>query len=492
MRSRYRVVLFSFLAFAVVSTTVFAEHLTADCPLSYVGSTAAITSFTSSPHGVFKNGNVVYLLRGQNLTTLESTALGDLVVVREDFLDAMTNSDVDGAVVYQNGYMFVSGDTGFEVFDLRDVRAGGSAPIRLNHIGDAHYTEMAVSGNVLVGTYSSNLLPCAPRGQPSCGNWIDFYSIVDPANPVRVARLMSGNLFKGFADVAFASGLLWTTGPGGTWGFDVGNPGAPALTGAIAVQGSFLATNGTNLLAIGQETLVGMFSVNSAGVASFFATFHLPSIVGRSNPLMFHPQAWVADTRLITMIDEKNPQTGLPARTIAFDVFDFTVPFYEGFDDRIYENVSFTQTDELLFDPVLVGPYVYVVGEVTGTQKWGACGQMAGRIELDSVRGLSCGGTEIHGWVTGKSRIMNVEVFLDGDFLGNADFGQTRTDIIASNEVITWRIPVNLDDTPRGNRLLRAVGTDVLGNRYQFASTEIYFPGPGENCTTRRRATKRH
>ena len=34
------------------------------------------------------------------------------------------------------------------------------------------------------------------------------------------------------------------------------------------------------------------------------------------------------------------------ARTIAFDVFDFTVPFYEGFDDRIYENVTMTATNE--------------------------------------------------------------------------------------------------------------------------------------------------
>lgn len=491
MRSSFRVVLFSVLVFAVVSTTAFADHLTADCPLSYVGSTAAITPFTSSPHGVFHNGNVVYLLRGQNLTTLETTQVGDLVVVREDFLDAMTNRDVEGASVYQNGYLFVSGDTGLEVFDLRDVQAGGSAPIRLAHLGDAHYSQMAASGNVLVGTYSSTLLPCAPRGLPSCQNWFDVYSIVDPANPVRVARVLSGNLFKGFADVAFASGLLWTTGPGGTWAFDLGNPGAPALTGSIGVQGTFLATNGTGLLAIGQETLIGVFTVGSTGVSNFFATFHLPSIVGRSNPLMFHPQAWMADTRLITLIDEKNPQTGLPAKTIAFDVFDFTVPFYEGFDDRIYENVSFTQSNERLFDPVMVGPYVYVVGEVTGTQKWGACGRMAGRVELDSVRGLSCGGAEIHGWVTGASRIMNVEVFLDGDFLGNAEFGLPRTDIIAPNEVVTWRIPVNLDETPRGNRLLRVVGTDVLGNRFQFAASEIYFPGPGLNCGSRRRATKR-
>ncbi len=214
--------------------------------------------------------------------------------------------------------------------------------------------------------------------------------------------------------------------------------------------------------------------------------------MSRGNGLRFHRDAWINDTRMITMIDEKDPfRPGGSARTIAFDAFDFTVPFYEGFDDRIYENVSLTTTNERLFDPIMVGPYVYVVGEMSGTQKWGACGRMAGAIELDSVRGLSCGGAEIHGWVTGAAKIVNVEVFLGGEFLGNATIGNPRTDVVTSNEVLTWGIPVNLDAIPRSTRTLRAVATDVQGNRYQFAATDLYFPGSGQNCTNRRRFTKR-
>ena len=30
----------------------------------------------------------------------------------------------------------------------------------------------------------------------------------------------------------------------------------------------------------------------------------------------------------------------MPARTFAIDVFDFTVPLYEGSDQRIYGNIS--------------------------------------------------------------------------------------------------------------------------------------------------------
>lgn len=490
MRLIFRVVLFTLLAFCV-SAVSHADHFTADCPLTFVDGTDAVSAFSGSPHGVFRNGSVVYLLRGQNLTTLETTVLGDLKVLREDSLDDMWNRDVNGATVYHNGYLYVSGDAGLEVFDLRSVSGTGNGPSFLARFPGLHYREMAASGNVLAAVYSANDLPCAPLGNSACTNAVDIFSITDPANPVRVGRINAGTTFRGFNDVAFAAGLLWTTGLGGTHSFNLTNPSLPSLTSVNATRGDFLATNGTDLLAVGQETLIGMFTVRPTGLISFFSVFTLPSIMSRSNSLMFHPEAWVADSRLITMIDEKDPQTARPGRTIAFDVFDFTVPFYEGFDDRIYENVSFTQTNERLYNPIAIGPYVYVIGEVSGTQKWGACGEMAGRIELDSVRSLSCGGAEIHGWVTGASRVVNVEVFLGADFLGNATFGSPRTDIVSSNEVVTWRIPVNLDSTVRGSRTLRVIGTDAAGSRFQFASADIFFPGPGQNCTARRRVLKR-
>jgi hypothetical protein len=193
------------------------------------------------------------------------------------------------------------------------------------------------------------------------------------------------------------------------------------------------------------------------------------------------------------MVDEMNPLTLQPARTIAFDVFDFDTPQYEGTDSRLYEVVSPTATDEVKWNPMSVGPYVYTVGELSGLQTYGACDQMTGAIEMDTVGQLSCGGAEIHGWVTGTQRIANVELFLDAGSLGSASFSSVpRTDISSRTPVLTWRINVNLDQTTSGNHLMRAVGTDSLGNRRQFSSQSLFFPGPGQNCTQRRRQSAIH
>src|SRR5581483_6858217 len=164
-----------------------------------------------------------------------------------------------------------------------------------------------------------------------------------------------------------------------------------------------------------------------------------------SNPIMFHPQATFdeAGSRLITMVDELDPQTLQPARTFAFDVFDYSVPMFEGQDPRIYEQVSYTQGDEVKFNPIAVGPYVYVVGEVSGIQEYGVCGEMRGRIETNTLASLPCPSTaggptnaEFHGWVTGTNRIANVEIFLDGSSLGLATLTDTvRTDVPSQTPV---------------------------------------------------------
>jgi hypothetical protein len=190
------------------------------------------------------------------------------------------------------------------------------------------------------------------------------------------------------------------------------------------------------------------------------------------------------------LIDERDPHTREPGRTIAFDAFDFSVPFWEGADDRIYENVSMTFPDEVKYDPILVGPYVYVIGQISGTQKWGACDQIHGQVKFELVAALPCGGAELHGTVTGKHKIESVELFLDDVSLGFATLGtQAPGDSVLA--VRNFRINVNLDETSKGEHWLRAVATDALGQRRQFYATEVYFPGPGQNCTTRKRGSRR-
>jgi hypothetical protein len=69
-------------------------------------------------------------------------------------------------------------------------------------------------------------------------------------------------------------------------------------------------------------------------------------------------------------------------------------------------------------------------------------------------------------------------------------FGPPRLDVVSTTPVQSWRISVNLDNTPKGDHVLRLVGTDINGNRRQFASQRIFFNGPPNNCFTRRRATQ--
>jgi hypothetical protein len=134
-----------------------------------------------------------------------------------------------------------------------------------------------------------------------------------------------------------------------------------------------------------------------------------------------------------------------------------------------------------------VGPFVYVIGETTGLQTWGACGQVSGRIELESPFHLTCNGAEIHGWVTGAQKIVNVELFLNNTALGSAQLGgPPRLDVSSKTPVQMWRANVNLDATARGEYTLRAIGTDILGNRRQFASKRC--SSPDRDRTARRRA----
>src|SRR4029077_5291260 len=97
-----------------------------------------------------------------------------------------------------------------------------------------------------------------------------------------------------------------------------------------------------------------------------------------------------ATSRPTPPVDEKDTQTLQPARPFAFDVFDYSVPMFEGADPRQYEQVSYTTTDEVKYNPVAVGPFVYVVGELSGIQEYGVCGQMEGRIETNSLASLPC------------------------------------------------------------------------------------------------------
>jgi len=484
---------------AVFAADVHATQFQATCPLELVATNPPASAFYQSPHGVFRSGTQVFALRGQTLTTYTVNDLGDLIVAREDFVGALGAREDNGGVAFNNGFMYVSSEAGLEILDLRGTRPGGNPPLLVARIPGLHYRRMAVANNLLAGVFPATDLPCAPLlGSTTCFNNIDLYDVSNPSNVHRVGQITSF-LTQAIAwnDVAFNYGFLVATGPGGTFAFNVSNPASPVRIATDGTPGIFLASNGANFLAIGNDTAILTEIINIPSATTvFFNPFELHTLatltVDRTNPIAFHHQAWVDDAagRLIAMVDEIDPHTLQPARTFAFDTFDYAVPMYEGFDPRLYEQVSYTMIDEVKYNPVAVGPYVYVIGERSGLQSYGVCGQMDGRIEWDSPQSLPCGGAEIHGWVTGATKIANVEVFLDGGSLGAATLtGPPRTDVPSTTPVTPWRIAVNLDATPKGEHVLRAVGTDILGNRRQFSSVRVVFGGPGQNCFVRRRAS---
>ncbi|HSP35202.1 MAG TPA: hypothetical protein VLU46_12870 [Thermoanaerobaculia bacterium] len=497
-----RVALVVIVALGFTFPLLAQNNFTADCPLSLVATNAATSDFSLSPHGVFRYGSQIFVLRGQTLTTYNVSDTGDFTPVRQDFIGSMGARESNGGVAFNNGILFVSSEAGLEIFDLRNVAAGGSAPVLLSRSPNLHYRRLAVSGNTLVGVYPATDLPCYPNFTSACFNSVDLFDVSNLNAPFQAGTISSlaSRSFFGWNDVAFNQGFLYVTGEVGTVGFNVSDPTHPVALGVFAIPGKFFISNSTTLLAVGNEEAITIYQVGLAGGLSIFQRYVLPfaTFIDRANPVQFHPQGFIDEQngRMVTMIDELDRETLQPARTLAIDVFDFTVPLYEGSYQRIYENVSTTTPDEVKYNPIAVGPYVYVVGAVSGLQTYGACGTVAGKIEWDGVQALNCGVSEIRGWVTGAQKIANVELMLDNGSLGTTSIGGVpRQDISSVNPVYTWRI--NFDTaalTQAGAaptvHTLRAIGTDAFGNRRQFASQRFLLL-QGANCSNRRRSASR-
>ncbi|HEY0372236.1 MAG TPA: hypothetical protein VGD79_09560 [Thermoanaerobaculia bacterium] len=495
--SRVALVLVVFLSASVG----YADHFQGDCPLSLADSTPALTDFELSPHGVFRNGNTVFVLRGQILTTYTINDTGNLVIAREDFLDQLGARETEGGVAFGDGFLYVSSEAGLEIWDLTNTRAGGTAPVRRSLTPGLHYRRLTVSGSRLAGLYPSTDLPCYPLGPstPLCVNQIEILDVSNRTAPaiVGVVQSRSRTEYRGLNDIAFNQGYLLAATEEGLVAIDITNPASPLRIAFAAFPGQWLVTNGS-LVGIGTDSHINTFTVRP-GMTPFFVRTALLTIpeylsIDLANPIRFNRNAYWDETngRLITMVEEVDPMTLDAARTVAFDVFDLTVIQFEGSAERIYEDVTLVQEEEVKHNPFAVGPFVYVIGEESGMQSYGACGQLTGRIELEGPHHLTCSGAELRGWVTGVQRVDIVELFLDNTPLGRATLGGfLRYDVSSSTPVTPWRVGVNLDTTARGEYQLRAIATDNLGRRRQFASKRIFFEGPGANCTNPRRRAVR-
>lgn len=483
--------------------SLFADHLSAQCPLSLADSTPAATSFDLSPHGVFRSGPTVYALRGQVLTTYTPNDVGNLQISREDFIGSMAARETEGGTAFSDGFLFVSSEAGLEIYDLRNTRLNGTAPVLVHRAAGYHYRRMAVSGNRLAGLFPQTDMPCYPRpgaASAQCPTRIEIVDITNLTNPQRVTGINSfaDPDYRGFNDIAFNFGNLIAVSEEAVLAFDISNLASIREISFVRRPGKWLVSNGADFLAVGNDDFIDGYQIRP-GVVPFFLRnkfLTLPQYVrvGRANEIRFSRHAnWDdANARLVTMIEEVDSMTLHPARTVAFDVFDYTVPQFEGQAERIYEEVTMVQEDEVKYNPLVVGQYIYVIGEETGVQSYGSCGVAAGRIELESPFHLTCGGAQLHGWVTGQQKIVNVEIFLNNTVLGAATLGgPLRYDVSSPTPVTQWRLNVNLDGTARGEYQLRAIATDALGVRKQFAMKRLFFQGPGSNCSNPRRRSVR-
>lgn len=482
------------------TSTLSADHLSAQCPLSLADSTPAEKPFHLSPHGVFRSGSRVFTLRGQVLTTYTPNDVGNLQITREDFLLDLDARETEGGVAFADGFLYISSEAGLEIYDLT-----GTAPVRLTLGAGAdsmHYRRIAVNGNRLAGLFPNTDMPCypVPGASAACPTTIEIVDISTRTNPQRVGAINSFADFdyRGFNDISFNFGFLIAVSEVATLAFDISNPAAIREFATVTRPGKWIVSNGADFLGVGNDSYIDIYQVRP-GVFPFLLRYKLLAIpeylrIGRSNQIRFNRNAsWdEANARLITMVEEIDPRTLDAARTIAFDVFDFTVVQYEGSAERIYEEVSLVTEEEVKHNPVAVGQYVYVIGEESGVQSWGSCGVAAGRIELDSPFNLTCGAGRIYGWVTGQHKIVNVELFLNNTALGAATIGgPLRADVSSPTPVTQWRLDVNLDNIARGDYQLRAIATDALGIRRQFAMKRLFFQGPGQNCSNPRRRSVR-
>ncbi|MEO8035111.1 MAG: hypothetical protein ABI837_11820, partial [Acidobacteriota bacterium] len=213
MRVNLRIALVVIATFVLIPAA-FADHLTAECALSLVGNNQPASSFALSPHGVYRSGSQVFVLRGQTLTTYTTSDIGDLSVAREDFIGSLAARETQGGTAFSNGFLYVSGEAGLEIFDLRNVRAGGNAPLLVSRTSGLHYRRMVVNGNQLAGLYPATDIPCAPT-VTTCTNYIDIVNISNANSPTRVGMLSTfASSFLGFNDIAFNNGFLVATGGG--------------------------------------------------------------------------------------------------------------------------------------------------------------------------------------------------------------------------------------------------------------------------------------
>src|SRR5688500_18976816 len=191
MRVLSRIALVAVLLISASSLT--ADHFQSDCPLSLVDSTPAATDFELSPHGVFRSGSTVYVLRGNVLASYTTNDVGNLGTPREDFMASLGARETNGGVAFSGNHLFISSEAGLEIYNLTNTRPGGSAPVLVTRVPGLHYRRLAVSGNRLAGLFPATDHHCVPNAI-TCPNSIDIFDITNVAAPIFTSSIRTSTI----------------------------------------------------------------------------------------------------------------------------------------------------------------------------------------------------------------------------------------------------------------------------------------------------------
>ena len=247
------------LAVAVLSApTAVADQFQADVPVDAGRRpTPDRPRSTSRRTASSASASQVFVLRGQTLTTYTVTDLGDMQIAREDFIGALAARETNGGVAFNNGFLYVCSEAGLEIFDLRNVRAGGTAPSSSRARRACTTTGWPSAATRWPALYPATDLPCSAN-QPRRPASTRSTSTTSPtrSSPVRVSSLSTfaqsaRRLQRHRLQLRLPHRRRRTAAPSpGT----SANPAAADARRRRRRPGTFLVSNGTNLLGVGNDT----------------------------------------------------------------------------------------------------------------------------------------------------------------------------------------------------------------------------------------------
>ena len=149
----------------------------------------------------------LHVCAARSLTTYTTNDVGNLTIVREDFVGSMAARETEGGVAFADGFLYISSEAGLEIYDLTNTRAGGTAPVAGLAAPPASTTAASPS-TATVWPASTRPPTCRairgpPRPRPAPPPSRSSTSPTARSGAHRRHQLLLGFDYRGFNDIAF-------------------------------------------------------------------------------------------------------------------------------------------------------------------------------------------------------------------------------------------------------------------------------------------------